>query len=294
MSVPGPCRYCARTGASCRIATPRRKRPYYHVTEEEYQCSIRILEHFFPDRDLNLQTLRSIANDVTNGKLDSPTTQGARTPVEDQASTADEGCPQDVETVVESVNDLHEPLGCLMKDSQGRFRKLRYTAVLNHTDEAGYIGAHSEIPFNDAVCSIGTDKSKPPNIIGPPKIGAYPPALPTPSPSADGLPSHEQFYLPPRAMCDHYIALFLEDVHSTHWFYSIETFLSRVDSTYAALPSSLSNSWLCSLYAIFAIAAANSENGTSIRSDSGSSSPLDQKTSTDYISLAKQLVPGKR
>jgi hypothetical protein len=25
--------------------------------------------------------------------------------------------------VVESVDDLHDPLGCLMKDSQGRFRE---------------------------------------------------------------------------------------------------------------------------------------------------------------------------
>ncbi|KAF2655699.1 aldehyde dehydrogenase-like protein [Lophiostoma macrostomum CBS 122681] len=276
-TVPGPCRYCARTGAPCRIATPRRKRPYYHVTEEEYQCSIRILEHFFPDRELNLQTLRSIAKDVSNGKLDGSTPQQVHTPAEEQPSTGSEECPQDAEPVVESVNDLHEPLGCLMKDSQGRFR---------------YVGAHSEIPFNDAVCSIGADQNKAPNIINPPKVGAYPPTLPTPSPSLEGSLPGERFYLPSREVCDHYIAIFLEDVHSTYWFYSIETFLSRVDSTYSGSFSNVTSSWMCSLYSIFAIAAASSGiEGSQSSSDSGSTSPLDLKTSTDYISLAKSLVP---
>lgn len=276
--VPGPCRYCSRTGATCRIATPRRKRPYYHVTEEEYQCSLRILEYFFPDRELNLQSLRTIAKDIENGTLTTPTSQQTQTPsAQEQSSSSEEECPQDAEPVVESVNDLHEPLGCMMKDSRGRFR---------------YVGAHSEIPFNAAVCSLGDDSQKDSSIINPPKVGCYPPSLPTPSPSLDESDLTDRYYLPPRESCDYYISRFLEDVHCTYWFYSIETFLNRVDNTYSESTTAITSSWMCSLYSIFAIGAANyDEQDHQSPSTSNSHFPADEKTSTDYIALAKQLIP---
>lgn len=129
------------------------------------------------------------------------------------------------------------------------------------------------------------------NIIAPPKIGSYPPALPTPSPSTDGG-SNDRFYLPRRELCDFYISRFLEDVHCTYWFYSIETFLFRVDSTYSGKAGLPSSSWMCSLYAIFAIGSANYEtpNGQSPLPD-GSPAAFEERTSADYIALAKQLVP---
>ncbi|KAF2878234.1 aldehyde dehydrogenase-like protein [Massariosphaeria phaeospora] len=274
---PGPCRYCARTGAACRIATPRRKRPYYHVTEEEYQCSMRILEHFFPDQELNLQSLRAIAKNVVNGR--SPKSQQTPTPsVQEQPSSGEEDCPPEAEPVVESVKDLHESLGCMMKDSNGRFR---------------YVGAHSEIPFNAAVCSIGDTPRRDSSIIAPPKVGAYPPTLPTPSPSVASQ-ADDRYYLPPRETCDYYVSKFLEDVHCTHWFYSIETFLNRVDNTYSAAAAAVTSSWMCSLYCIFAIGASGCEGQVSDHQ-----SPVhlqlpsvsDSKSSSDYITLAKLLVP---
>ncbi|KAF2676268.1 aldehyde dehydrogenase-like protein [Lentithecium fluviatile CBS 122367] len=276
--IPGPCRYCARTGASCQIATPRRKRPYYHVTEEEYQCSMRILEHFFPDRELNLATLREIAKDVVDGKIASPANSGqTRMPsAGEEDYQEDEDSPEGAEPAAEAVNDLHEPLGCMMKDSLGRYR---------------YVGAHSEIPFNAAVCAMGSNVRRNPNIIASPKVGSYPPALPTPAPSVDS-DSNNRFYLPRRELGDFYISRFLEDVHCTHWFYSIETFLYRVDNTYAGRAPTPSNSWMCSLYAIFAIGAANYEepNGQSPL-PAGSPAASDDRASADYITLAKQLIP---
>ncbi|KAF2006126.1 aldehyde dehydrogenase-like protein [Amniculicola lignicola CBS 123094] len=273
--VPGPCRYCARTGASCRIATPRRKRPYYHVTEEEYQCSMRILEYFFPDQELNIQTLRSLANDASNGTLASPVCRQTHSPSSPEStSPSDEETPQEADPVVESVNDLHEPLGCMMKDSRGRYR---------------YIGAHSEIPFNAAVCSLGDESQPKSAIIRPPKIGSYPPGLPTPTPSTvDEATPGDHFYLPPRSACDHYVSRFFEDVHCTYWLYPIEAFLSRVERTYSATAPPPTSSWMCSLYCIFAIGAANFSappTGTDRRLG------FDEKSSTDYIALAKHLVP---
>ncbi|KAF2743010.1 hypothetical protein M011DRAFT_510361 [Sporormia fimetaria CBS 119925] len=277
-AVPGPCRYCARTGAVCRIATPRRKRPYYHVTEEEYQCAMRILENFFPDRELNLHSLRAIAKEVTEGTLVAPTPRPTQlaSPAHEYSIKEEEG-PQETESVVESVNELHEPLGCLMRDSQGKYR---------------YIGAHSEIPFNSAVCAIGNQKPKGSSIISPPKIGAYPPALTPTTSLEEPVPAQERHYLPPREICDYYVSRFLEQVHCTHWFYSIESLLSRVERTYSEYTFDITSSWLCSLYAIFAVGATGyKEERMRMQSLGASPLPLDEKSHEDYISLAKKLIP---
>ncbi|ORY17943.1 aldehyde dehydrogenase [Clohesyomyces aquaticus] len=247
---------------------------------KSYQCSIRILEYFFPDRELNLPQLRSIAKDIVNGTITTSIVQQVQAaPTQDQSSSSEEESQKDEEIVVESVNDLHEPLGCMMKDSQGKFR---------------YIGAHSEIPFNAAVCTLSDSVRRRSSIIAPPKIGSFPPSLPTPSPSHDGGGiAEERYYLPPRQLGDRYISRFLEEVHCTYWFYSIEGFLNRVDSTYSTSCLLASNSWMCSLYAIFAIGAATADEQDGSPQDSASllSLPSAEKTSTDYIALAKQLIP---
>ncbi|KAH9883016.1 hypothetical protein J1614_000383 [Plenodomus biglobosus] len=271
--IPGPCRYCARTGATCTIATPRRKRPYYHVTEEEYQCSMRILEHFFPGHDLNLQSLRTIAKAIKDGTF-------APSPVQQTEGlfSNDLASPEDAESVdddgEQDMSELHEPLGTMMKDSRGKYR---------------YVGAHSEIPFNAAVANLGSQRRNP-SIIPMPRIGAYPPTLSSPSPATDPG-AEENFYLPPREYCDVYVSRFLEDVHCTYWLYPVENLLRRIDKTYLESASSSSSSWICSLYTIFAIGAANSitEHGRSPIPDWPAA--MDQKTSEDYINLAKQLIP---
>jgi hypothetical protein len=85
---------------------------------------MRILEHFFPDRELNLATLREIAKDVADGKIASPAAGQTNTSVTDEEDyPEDDDSPDGVEPAVEAVNDLHEPLGCLMQDSLGRFSK---------------------------------------------------------------------------------------------------------------------------------------------------------------------------
>jgi aldehyde dehydrogenase (NAD+) len=86
---------------------------------------MRILEHFFPDRELNLHSLRAIAKDVANGTLSLPHPNQTSTPgSQGQASNGEEGdSPFETDDVLEAVNDLHEPLGCLMKDSQGSYRR---------------------------------------------------------------------------------------------------------------------------------------------------------------------------
>lgn len=85
---------------------------------------MRILEHFFPDRELNLASLRQIAQDVVDGKLVGSVTQGDPIPSISEDGTPDEGEAEiepEAELALDSVNDLHEPLGTMMKDSAGRF-----------------------------------------------------------------------------------------------------------------------------------------------------------------------------
>ncbi|EUC33930.1 hypothetical protein COCCADRAFT_36289 [Bipolaris zeicola 26-R-13] len=191
---------------------------------------------------------------------------------------SNQASPEDGDSVdngeEQDVNELHESLGCMMKDSRGKFR---------------YVGAHSEIPFNAVVATLGMQR-KDPSIIPTPKVGAYPPTLPVASPSTDSG-AEESYYLPSRHLCDIYISRFLEDVHCTYWLYPVEALLRRVDSTYSESAESSSSSWMCSLYTIFAIGAANyvGNNGNSPPPDWPAA--MDVKTSEDYLALAKQLIP---
>lgn len=84
---------------------------------------MRILEHFFPDRELNLVSLRQIAQDVVDGRLVGSVAEGEPRPTSSEdTSPYDEETVPDVGPVLDSVNDLHEPLGTMMRDSTGRYR----------------------------------------------------------------------------------------------------------------------------------------------------------------------------
>lgn len=92
---------------------------------------MRILEHFFPDRELNLVSLRQIAQDVVDGRLVGSVTDGEPLPSVSEESTPDEEeLLEETEIVLDSVNDLHEPLGTMMKDSTGRYRMCLYSSAL--------------------------------------------------------------------------------------------------------------------------------------------------------------------
>lgn len=234
---------------------------------------MRILEHFFPGHELNLQSLRAIAKAIKDGTFSAPPVQQA-----DGLFIRDQLSPDDAESVEDGeeqdVNELHEPLGCMMKDSRGRFR---------------YVGAHSEIPFNAAVVTLGVQRRNP-AIIPAPRIGAYPPSMPVTSPSTDGG-AEDLFFLPARELCDIYISRFLEDVHCTYWLFPVEDLLRRVGNTYSGTAPRPSSSWMCALYCMFAIGAANytGMNGNPVPPDWPAAQ--DQKTSEDYLTLAKQLIP---
>lgn len=234
---------------------------------------MRILEHFFPGHELNLQSLRTIAKAIKDGTFAASPVQQTEGLFTRELSSSQGGDSAD-EDEEQDVSELHESLGTMMKDSRGKFR---------------YVGAHSEIPFNAAVVTLGTQRTNP-SIIPMPRVGAYPPSLSSPSRSThSGMEKCP--YLPPRELCDLYISRFLADIHCTYWFYPVENLLRRIDRTYNESSSALSVSWTCSLYTMFAIGAANyvGHHGRSPPLDWPAA--MDQKTSEDYITLAKQLIP---
>ncbi|GME23721.1 hypothetical protein GTA08_BOTSDO13695 [Neofusicoccum parvum] len=62
-AMPGPCQYCASINAPCKTDLNRRKkRPYYHVSEEEYRCMTDILRHYLPDLQFNLPSLKALSS----------------------------------------------------------------------------------------------------------------------------------------------------------------------------------------------------------------------------------------
>lgn len=66
--MPGPCKYCASISSLCTVTIKRKQRPFYLVSEEEYRYGIEILQKFFPDKELNLETLQDLAQTLGRGE----------------------------------------------------------------------------------------------------------------------------------------------------------------------------------------------------------------------------------
>lgn len=81
------------------------RRPYYRVSEEEYQCCIRLLRHFVPDTPLDLGTMKAMLAEIEEGK--------------GPAAAVPPGPPL-IETEESEV--LQEELGCMIIDARGSYR----------------------------------------------------------------------------------------------------------------------------------------------------------------------------
>eukprot|EP00918_Siedleckia_nematoides_P055437 GHVU01120931.1.p1 GENE.GHVU01120931.1~~GHVU01120931.1.p1 ORF type:complete len:659 (-),score=33.39 GHVU01120931.1:414-2390(-) len=266
-------------GASCEVKIPRKSRPYYHVTQEEYQAQMRILQRHYPGRDLNLESLRSILEDIDRDiASDEGTGRSSTTTGTPEGTPNDETKqPEALELDSEVLDVMHKEIaGCLMKDSIGKFR---------------YIGAYSEIPFNDAVCCTNVDRTfmlDGSKLIDSPQKHKHllPPGL-----DAKRIDMKPVPYLPPRAYCDYYVARFFEDVHCTYWLFPIEDFTARLDEMYKTNKAT-SNSYLCGIYAISALGAASSSGKVWDKMISGKpKGAADTKSPLDYLALARGLVP---
>lgn len=83
---------------------------------------MQILRHFLPQDELNLETLRSIAKDLSTGN--SPIQDAAKSiSAKDSSEPADGSVSNESTSDTEEIGDLHHQLGCLMKDSLGEYRE---------------------------------------------------------------------------------------------------------------------------------------------------------------------------
>ncbi|EOD44942.1 putative aldehyde dehydrogenase protein [Neofusicoccum parvum UCRNP2] len=127
-AMPGPCQYCASINAPCKTDLNRRKkRPYYHVSEEEYRCMTDILRHYLPDLQFNLPSLKALCARLEGleGAAAHELPDGCETPAtpaddddDDEAPAAGRESP-----TIQEIQALQEQLGCLMIDSRGNYRR---------------------------------------------------------------------------------------------------------------------------------------------------------------------------
>ncbi|KAM7195921.1 putative Zn(II)2Cys6 transcription factor [Naviculisporaceae sp. PSN 640] len=271
----GPCQYCASTGATCSTSERQQRRPYYRVSEEEYRCCIKLLGHFMPNATLDLATMKAMIANIE---------QGAE--VTDISSTTAEPAIETEESEV-----LKEESGCMVVNARGGYT---------------YVGADSSVRFANAVAQLATGfrtrHGSDPSIMVPLVRSRLPPDPPesvhsrsSTSPPTTSPWDHAEnqkpaaVYLPPRDACQRYATRFFSEIQSIYWFYSPEQFYTLVDQTYADPQGAVatSPSWLCSLYAIFAMCAAKPDSDPS---PADYSSPSSTETSaTEYLALAKSL-----
>ncbi|KAK3900352.1 fungal-specific transcription factor domain-containing protein [Staphylotrichum tortipilum] len=271
----GACQYCRTLGIPCEADPRSRKRPFYRVSGEVYEHSIKLLRRFVPEQALPELTVDNIQ--ALLQKLDSsaPGSSGLiRGPDETQIV---HGEPVGSNDVMEPDEHplLQEELGCLLLDSMGKYR---------------YVGADSSIRWNHAArMARGKVAQVDPKIIPPMKAGLLPPTSPE---SPDGRRRAEP-YLPPRQLCMTYVARFFDQIHCIYWFYSAEQFHSRLHHTYDTSGTMASSSWLCALYSIFAMGSMSPvpQSGLGGRARNA---VQDSRTSMDYLTLAKTNLESSR
>ncbi|KAK3317326.1 putative fungal-specific transcription factor [Cercophora scortea] len=290
----GPCQYCASTGGTCSTSVRPQRRPYYRVSEEEYQCCMRLLRHFVPHATLDLKTMKAMLAEIEQGVEISSISSGG----------GGGGSPASAAVIeTEESEVLQEELGCMIIDAQGSYR---------------YVGADSAVRFANAVTRVSpahhhhnhrngndnalivtlirarlppatpetihylSNSSSKPTAAAPTRYRLY---YPNPSLSPSSSPGDPpRIYLPPRDVCQRYALRFFDEIQSIYWFYSPEQFYTLVDRTYLPGGAEASSaSWLCSLYCIFAICSARDESKTHSPSDG------DEKTSSEYLAMAKAL-----
>ncbi|KPI38713.1 uncharacterized protein AB675_5719 [Cyphellophora attinorum] len=275
--VPGPCDYCRSVGATCNIdAGKRKQRPYYFVSEEQYQHMAKLVKHHYGP-NVDLETLRSLTANLNDGNDSSPTDPSTSSPnnasPKKGTSSHVESAPGSVPKTespdgvpLEDIDSLHEQLGCMMQDSTGEYR---------------YMSAVTGFSFNAAVRDLhpSTKIARGPDrdVIPPMKTMVLPPATPQ-SPAAASSQIHIR--MPPKALAYHYVNRYFSQVHCLYWLYSTEQFHTRFENSYTA--SNQTASWACSLYSIFALASQRAPE---------SNSEPDERTASDYLALAKATVP---
>ncbi|KAK3367743.1 fungal-specific transcription factor domain-containing protein [Podospora didyma] len=306
----GACQYCRSLGIPCEVDLKSRKRPFYRVSGEVYEYSIKLLRCFVPEEELpelTVENIQGLLEKLAAGGSINGSSTGNALPAS-AASTAARHQPPALLTAA-GVSDelsgagsapvhhhlggdgvaarsnnemmeaddhplLQEELGCMLLDSMGKYR---------------YVGPDSSIRWNHAARMARADTSPRGGsdftIIRPLKTGLLPPT--TPESGRPGSRRRGEMYLAPRQLCMAYAARFFDQVHCLYWFYSAEQFYTRLDQTLDDRGTTASASWLCALYSVFAMGSARPRDAVD-----HPGAAVDAKTSLEYLSMARELSTG--
>ncbi|KAH7143451.1 hypothetical protein EDB81DRAFT_934664 [Dactylonectria macrodidyma] len=268
-----------KVNAPCHLdPSRRRQRPYYRVSEEEFRYMTQIIEHFMPDTELNLQTLKSYVAGLDNNVVESPPTPTASdvqavSPVCQGATPeipAEQPSANDSAIIDEEISGVYSDVGRLRVDSRGVQR---------------YVGESSSYLFHSAVRLLKRPRQPdaPKSQILAPLTATEVVPPPTPEASLGVKYTPRQINLPYRELCNRCIGRFFRDVHSIYWFFSAEQLHTTLDRIYSGDATAATPATLCSLYSILALTCEsetqNEWSNTSMR------------PSVTYLTLAKALVP---
>lgn len=128
----GACQYCKGLGIACEADQKSRKRPFYRVSGEVYEYSIKLLRRFVPEEklpELTVESIQALLRGLDAGKDDASPTPSSGTatvallPGGNHVSLADVD-PTGNSDVMEAAEHplLQEELGCLLLDSMGKYR----------------------------------------------------------------------------------------------------------------------------------------------------------------------------
>ncbi|KAK7432161.1 hypothetical protein QQZ08_001106 [Neonectria magnoliae] len=222
-----------------------------------------IIEHFMPNTELNLETLKAYADGLGSNhaeNLPAPTPGDAiispgcslssPPPPEEADATADNA------VIAEEIGGVYSDVGRLRVDSRGiKIRSLKRPRL-------------PDAPKSEILAPLTATEIVPP---------------PTPESSLGVKCTPRQINLPYRDLCNRCVARFFRDIHSVYWFFSAEQLHSTLDRIYAGDATAASPATLCSLYSILALTC---ESETQKEWSSASMRP-----SVTYLTLAKGLVP---
>lgn len=120
-------------GIPCEVNLRSRKRPFYKVSEEVFDYSIKLLRRFVPEEqlpELTVSNIKSVLHQLDHAPVESLLASDRVHTVDTEHHDTHEPQP-DVEShqeVMEAAEHplLREEMGCLVLDSLGKYRKVSH------------------------------------------------------------------------------------------------------------------------------------------------------------------------
>lgn len=130
----GACQYCRTLGIPCEADPRSRKRPFYRVSGEVYEYTLKLLRRFVSEEELPELTVENIEAllqklDSGEGSTTTLTEPSAAAPSNDASSELVHAGDLVGNDVMEADEHplLQEELGCMLLDSKGKYRTCMLT-----------------------------------------------------------------------------------------------------------------------------------------------------------------------